>query len=86
MSLSFFICVSVVILLISVATTPLGSGRVPPYCVAWYTSDICCDMVDVPVPAAVGSIVAISPCHGLLIFYRVCVTITTVPMFSAAPD
>ena len=48
-----FICVSGVILLIAVADAPLGAGRVPPYCVDWYTGGICCDMVDGTVSADV---------------------------------
>ena len=61
MSLEFFLCVSSYILIIAVATVPMGAGRVPPWYVAFYTGVIYCAIIDVPVPASVGAAVAVDP-------------------------
>ena len=31
-------------------------------------------------------VVTVSPCYVLLVFYGVCVTVPTIPIFSVAPD
>ena len=75
MFLAFF-SVFTVFLIISVATAPLGSVRVPPQYVAWH---------DDPVTKAVRAVVAVDPWLIPPIFSGVYVTIPTVIMFSVAP-
>ena len=43
-------------------------------------------MVDVPITAAVGAVVAVYPWSVMRLFVGLCVTILPVPMFSVAPD